>query len=156
LSAYVAVMFARRAGDIGFGVNDYAARLARAEQEKRVMKESLLAAQKLEDWSRMSTVLAHEINNPLESIQNALYLIRTSSDAPMEVVDLAKVASEETTRVIELARSTLAFFRQSADPEEVDIERVVDSVRFLLAPVIRRAGIQLETACHGDVAVEAF
>ena len=156
LSAWVAVMFARRAGEIGFGINDYAARLARTEQEKRVMKESLLAAQKLEDWSRMSTVLAHEINNPLETIQNALYLIRTSGDAPMEVVDLATVASEETTRVIELARSTLSFFRQSAKPEMVDLANVVDSVRFLLAPVIRRAGIVLETSLDGDVTVEAF
>lgn len=156
LSAWVAVMFARRAGEIGFGVNDYAARLARTEQEKRVMKESLLAAQKLEDWSRMSTVLAHEINNPLESVQNALYLIGTSSDAPMEIVDLAKVASEETTRVIDLARSTLSFFRQSASPEPVDLARVGDSVRFLLAPLIRRVGIVFETASVGDVIVEAF
>jgi signal transduction histidine kinase len=156
LSAWVAVMFIRRVGEIGFGINDYAARLARTEQEKRVMKESLLAAQKLEDWSRMSAVLAHEINNPLESIQNALYLIRTSGEAPMEVVDLAKGAAEETARVIELARSTLGFFRQSAEPELVDMTRVVDSVRFLLAPLIRRAGIVLETESIGDVTVEAF
>ncbi len=156
LSAWVAIMFIRRVGTIGFGINDYAARLVRTEQEKRIMRESLLAAQKLEDWSRMSTVLAHEINNPLESIQNALYLIRTSGEAPMEIVDLAKGAAEETTRVIELARSTLAFFRQSAEPEPVDMTRVVDSVRFLLAPLIRRAGLVLETSLDGDVTVEAF
>ncbi len=156
LSASVAVMFIRRVGEIGFGINDYAARLARTEQEKRVMKESLLAAQKLEDWSRLSAVLAHEINNPLESVQNALYLIRTSSDAPMEVVGLAKVASDETTRVIELARSTLSFFRQSAKPEAVDLAKVAESVRFLLAPLIRRGGTVLETVQEGDVTVEAF
>ncbi len=104
----------------------------------------------------MSAVLAHEINNPLESIQNTLYLIRTSSGAPMEVVDLAKTASDETTRVIELARSTLSFFRQSAEPEPVDMARVVDSVRFLLAPLIRRSGIVLESEISGDVTVEAF
>jgi len=156
LSAWVAVMFARRAGMISFGVNDYAARLARTEQEKRVMKESLLAAQKLEDWSRMSAVLAHEINNPLESIQNALYLIRTSSGATAETAELATMASDETTRVIELARSTLAFFRQSASPENVDLAKVAESVRFLLAPLIRRAGIVLLTESHGDVTVQAF
>ncbi|HWB31575.1 MAG TPA: HAMP domain-containing sensor histidine kinase [Acidobacteriaceae bacterium] len=156
LSAYVAVMFARRVGEIAFGINDYAARLARTEQEKRVMKESLLAAQKLEDWSRMSAVLAHEINNPLESIQNSLYLIRTSGGVPAEVTDLAKMASEETTRVIELARSTLGFFRHSAEPEPVDMARVVDSVRFLLAPLIRRGGIALEATFEGDMTVQAF
>ena len=70
LSAWVAFMLFRRAHAIGFGVNDYAARLGNTEREKRQMQESLLAAQRLEDWSRMSTVLAHEISNPLEAVQN--------------------------------------------------------------------------------------
>ena len=34
LSAYVAIEFARKAGELGFGVNDYAARLANAESER--------------------------------------------------------------------------------------------------------------------------
>jgi signal transduction histidine kinase len=149
-------MFFHRASEIGFGINDYAARLARTEQEKRVMKESLVSAQKLEDWSRMSTVLAHEINNPLESIQNVLYLIRTSPEAPPDIVDLARTAAEETTRVIDLSRSTLSFFRQSVEPERVDLARVVESVRFLLAPLIRREAILLDTENMGDVTIQAF
>jgi two-component system NtrC family sensor kinase len=47
LSAYVAIMLIRRASQISYGVNDYAARLANTEREKSEMKESLLAAQKL-------------------------------------------------------------------------------------------------------------
>jgi signal transduction histidine kinase len=58
--------------------------------------------------------------------------------------------------VIELARSTLSFFRQTAKPESVDLAKVADSVRFLLAPLIRRGGIVLETSIAGDVTVEAF
>src|SRR5580698_1505382 len=50
LSACVAIMLIRRAAAIAFGVNDYAARLASTEHEKGRMQESLLAAQKLEDW----------------------------------------------------------------------------------------------------------
>jgi signal transduction histidine kinase len=155
-SAFVAFMFIRRASAITIGVNDYADRLANTEREKRQMSESLLAAQKLEDWSRMSTVLAHEINNPLETIQNILYLIRTSDGVSAEIADLTKTASDEATRVIELSRSTLSFFRQGAEPENVNISKVVESVRFLLAALIYNRGVILETESVGDVTIQGF
>lgn len=155
-SAYVAFMFIRRSSAITIGVNDYAERLANTEREKQQMRDSLLAAQKLEDWSRMSTVLAHEINNPLETIQNILYLIRTSDGVSQEISDLTKTASDEATRVIELSRSTLSFFRQGAEPEQVNISKVVESVRFLLAALIYNRGVILETDSTGDVTIQGF
>jgi signal transduction histidine kinase len=156
LSAYVAAMLIRRAGAIGYGVNDYAARLASTEQEKQRMRESLLAAQKLEDWSRLSTVLAHEISNPLETIQNVLHLIRTTPGASQEVVSLTKTANDEVTRVIELSRSTLSFFRQGSEPEKVNLASVLESVRFLLAPLIQKQSVMLETRTVGDATIEGF
>jgi signal transduction histidine kinase len=156
LSGYVAIMLIRRASAISFGLNDYAARLATTEQESGQMRESLLAAQKLEDWSRMSTVLAHEINSPLETIRNALYLIRTSEAATPEVATLANAAAEEASRAIDLSRSTLSFFRQGGEPEAVDLSSVVESVRFLLAPVIQRQGVTLDTASTGDTTIQGF
>jgi signal transduction histidine kinase len=156
LSAWVAIMLIRRASAIGFGINDYAARLANTERESVQMKESLLAAQKLEDWSRMSTVLAHEISNPLETIQNILYLIRTSNGVSEEIASLTLTATDEASRVVELSRSTLSFFRQGATPEPVNLAGVVESVRFLLAPLIQRHNVSLEIVSSGDTAVEAF
>jgi signal transduction histidine kinase len=156
LSGYVAIMLIRRSSAISFGLNDYAARLASTEQERGQMRESLLAAQKLEDWSRMSTVLAHEINSPLETIRNALYLIRTSDAATPEVVTLAKAAAEEANRVIDLSRSTLSFFRQGGEPEPVNLASLVESVRFLLAPLIQKQRVTLETDSSGDATIEGF
>jgi len=156
LSAYVAVMLIRRSGAIGYGVNDYAARLSNTEQETRQMKESLLAAQKLEDWSRMSTVLAHEINNPLETIQSVLYLIRTTEGVSAEIESLSKGAADEVARVIELSRSTLSFFRQGGAPELMNLSSVMESVRFLLAPLIHKQGVVLDTMSTGDATIEGF
>jgi len=156
ISACVAFMFIRRASAISFSVNDYATRLAATEREQGKMKDSLLAAQKLEDWSRMSTVLAHELNNPLETIQNLLYLIRTSEGLPDEVAGWTQTASDEANRVIQLSRSTLSLFRQGAEPEQVDISRVMDSVRFLLAGLIQGRGVVLDMYTSGDVTIHAF
>ena len=72
--------------DLGFGINDYALRLANSESEKAQIEESLLAARKLEEWNRMSAVVTHEIDNPLAAIQNLMFLIEISSGATPEIV----------------------------------------------------------------------
>ena len=156
LSAYVALQLIRRLKTISFGINDYAERLARSEDEKAHLQESLLAAQKLEDWSRMSAVVTHEISNPLEAIQNILYLIRQSEVATPELVRLTRMASEEADRVLAISRSTLAFFRQSNTPERVDLRAAAESVRFLLDPVLRRREVTFNVRVSGDVVIEAL
>ena len=156
LSAYIALQLILRLKAISFGVNGYAERLARTEDEKAQLQESLIAAQKLEDWSRMSAVVTHEIGNPLEAIQNILYLIRQSEVATPEIVRLTRMASEEADRVLAISRSTLAFFRQSNTPERVELRAAAESVRFLLDPVLRRREITFNVRYSGDLAVEAF
>jgi signal transduction histidine kinase len=156
LSAAVAFMLIRRASIIAFSVNDYAGRLANTENEKRQLRESLLAARNLEDWSRMSAAVAHEINNPLEAIQNILYLIRTSSDVPAEVVDLARQASDEADRVVTISRSTLTFFRQTNDPEAIDLGLAAQSVGFLLHHHFHKKEIRFQIHTQGDLVVDAF
>lgn len=156
LSAYVALQLIRRLKTISFGINDYAERLARTEDEKAHLQESLISAQKLEDWSRMSAVVTHEIGNPLESIQNILYLIRQSESATPELVRLTRMASEEADRVLAISRSTLAFFRQTNSPESVDLRAAAESVRFLLDPVFRRREVTFNVRVSGDVVIEAL
>jgi signal transduction histidine kinase len=156
LSAYVALQLIRRLKTISFGINDYAERLARTEDEKAEMQESLMAAQKLEDWSRMSAVVTHEIGNPLEAIQNILYLIRQSEVATPEIARLTRMASEEADRVLAISRSTLAFFRQSNAPERVDLRTASESVRFLLDPVLRRREVTFSVRVSGEVVIEAL
>ena len=156
LSAYVAVMLIRRVNGVGFSINDYATRLANTENEKRQMQESLLAAKKLEDWSRLSAVVAHEIANPLETIQNLLYLIRHTEGVSPWVVDLTNTATEEVDRVLTISRSTLSFFRQGRHPEPIDLRGAADTVRVLLDGVMRKKDISFRIETEGDVVVEAL
>jgi signal transduction histidine kinase len=156
LSATVAVVLIRRVTKIAFGINDYASRLANTENEKMQMQESLLAAQKLEDWSRMSAVVSHEIKNPLQAIQNIQYLIRASEGVTPQILELARMAEEEAKRVLTISESTLSFIRQAAAPEPIDLCAAVESAKFLLAPLITEKNIVLEIRSQGDCTVEAF
>lgn len=156
LSALVAVLLLLRTPTISFAINDYARRLSNSEEEKQSMRDKLVEARKLEDWSRMSAVISHEIANPLEAIQNSLYLIRTDATDASETVRLAREAEEELGRVITISRATLAFHRESVLPERVDLRAVAESVRFLLQGIIRERGLSFEIT--GEVAfnVEAY
>jgi len=156
LSAWVALNLIRRIATIGFSIDDYAARLANTETEKRRMRDSLLAAQKLEDWSRMSALIAHEIANPLEAIQNLLYLIGTSEPVDPGIAALARTATEEADRVMTISRSILSFFRQGTEPEPLDLTAAAESVRFLLGTLLHKRELALDVVATGDTTVQAL
>jgi signal transduction histidine kinase len=156
LSAWVAVMLIRRASTIGFSINDYADRLADTENEKRRMLDSLLSASKLSDWSRMSALVSHEIANPLEAVQNLLYLIRSSEHVSDDIIHLAQAAADEADRVLTISRSTLSFFRLGTDPETIDLQSATDGVRFLLDTVLNRHHVTLTVNATGDTTIEAL
>jgi signal transduction histidine kinase len=156
LSAYVAIALMYRSGSVSFGINDYASRLANNEKERRRMRDQLLAARKLEDWSKMSAVISHEISNPLESIQNLLYLIQNESGVPSETVDYASRAEEEVRRVADISRSMLSFHRETSRPEPVDLLSAARSVQFLLGGLIHQKGIEFKILGDSDLRVEAY
>ena len=156
LSAYVAIMLIQRVSKIAFGIKDYAERLANTEHEKQRIEESLVAAQKLEDWSRMSAAVSHEIKNPLQAIQNLQFLISVSEGVPPQIVEYARLAGEEAQRALTLADSTLSFIRQTTRPERIDLVAALHSVELLLAPVIRTKSISIQVASKGDCTVEGY
>jgi signal transduction histidine kinase len=156
LSAYVAFMLIQRISTIAYGINDYADRLDRTESEKLQVEDSLIAAQKLEDWSRMSATVSHEIRNPLQAIQNLQFLIGATEGVPPNVAEMARMAGEEAQRVLNLADSTLSFIRQTTYPEAIDLRSAVESVEFLLAPVIRDKAIVIRLESHGDCTIQGY
>ena len=156
LSGYVAVQIMRRAPRLAFGVNDYAARLDNAENEKAQAEESLLATRRLDEWNRMSAVVSHEINNPLAAIQNLLFLMQLTPELPPAIAGLVQQCADEARRIEALTRSTLGFFRHGKDPEKVDLSASVEAVRFLLGPTLRQRTIELVTQKQGDCTVTAY
>ena len=156
LSAYVAIMLIRRASTIAFSINDYADRLSDTETQRLQMQESLLAAQKIEDWSRMSATVSHEIRGPLEAIQNLQHLILSTDGIPHEVAAFARTTAEEASRVLDIAQSSLSFIRQTDKLELVDICEALDSVRFLINPIILEKHIDFHVDVNGDCIVECY
>jgi PAS domain S-box-containing protein len=97
--------------------------------EKRSQQEKLLQTEKLAATGRLAATIAHEINNPLESVMNLLYLARISRSAPPEKIqEYLLTAEQELTRVSQIARHTLGFYRETSIPGDVDVVRVLEDV----------------------------
>jgi C4-dicarboxylate-specific signal transduction histidine kinase len=98
--------------------------------QRRKTEEALLRSEKLAVAGRLAASIAHEINNPLESVTNLLYLIGTCSNLD-EAKIYAATATDELARVSEIAIHTLKFFRQLSKPTSVYLTELVDSALVL-------------------------
>ena len=78
---------------------------------ERVLSErALRKADKLALVGRLSSSIAHEINNPLEAVTNLLYLLSGAEMGPEETEYVA-TAQQELARVSEITAQTLKFNR---------------------------------------------
>ncbi|HTV10033.1 MAG TPA: ATP-binding protein [Candidatus Aquilonibacter sp.] len=103
-------------------------------------QEALRRSEKLAVTGRLAASIAHEINNPLESVTNLLYLARTETD-PGLVGHYLSLADQELARVTEITKHTLRFYREPNHPSKIDLVAVVDSVLSLYSSRLNAAGV---------------
>src|SRR5580704_1098628 len=91
-------------------------------------EDALRKAERLAAMGRVAGIIAHEINNPLEAITSAFYLLRDHPSLDEEARYLAKLGEEELIRVSHITRQTLGFYRESKHPVEVSIAALLDEI----------------------------
>lgn len=95
--------------------------------QKRLQEEALRRSEKLAAVGQLTSSIAHEINNPLESITNLLYLMKLS-DSREEMQEYVAIAQRELARVTEITLQTLRFHRQQTKATEVNAEELIRNV----------------------------
>ena len=93
---------------------------------RKLAERALLQNEKLASVGRLASSIAHEINNPLESVTNLLYILASRVEG--EARDLVITAQEELARVSQIATHTLRFHKQSSGRTEVDLAAISSSV----------------------------
>jgi two-component system NtrC family sensor kinase len=72
--------------------------------------------------------LAHEINNPLDTLSNFLFLIKGEAVLTEKGERYLALAQEELHRVADIARRALAQHPQSERPQLTDVPELLRSV----------------------------
>jgi|GEM_PF-3208626 len=93
---------------------------------QKLSEEALRKSEKLAVVGRLAATISHEINNPLESVTNLLYILRTSAQDEA-TRQYAITAEEELSRVNQIVTHSLRFHRSSTAPSDEKLSALLDS-----------------------------
>jgi signal transduction histidine kinase len=155
-SVPTAVLFLRIAPALTANLSRFMMMLTTTQQEKDQALASLIAAEKLAVAGRISASIAHEIKNPLDTVGNLLYLVRTDPGLPAEAVPLIETAQSEILRAGHIARSTLSLYRESASPMAVALGPLLESVIDLQTGDFVKQNIQVQMRVKAPVEMYGY
>jgi two-component system, NtrC family, sensor kinase len=102
-------------------------------------------------------LLAHEINNPLDSVLNLLHLVRAEGVLTEHGLHYLTLAEEELQRVAEIAHAALDCARLNGALHEANIPVLMNSVVDVYRMQFEARGISVKTryGAVGDISVYA-
>lgn len=109
-------------------------KIARDISDRKSMERQLIRSEKLAATGRMAAWIAHEVNNPLDSVLNLVYLARTSVAKDSPASSYLLTAERELDRVAQIARKTLSYYREPGVPVELRIEEIFDEILLACNP----------------------
>ncbi len=112
-------------------------------EDQRSAEAALRQSEKLAAVGRLSSTIAHEINNPVDAVMNMLYLAREQTAEP-ETRELLAGAEAELRRVAQIAGQTLRFHKQRQVVEPVQAEILFESVLALHEGRLRSRQVVVE------------
>ncbi len=119
-------------------------------------EEALRQTEKLAAMGRVAGIIAHEINNPLEAIGNAFFLLRDHPSLDEEARRYASLAEQELIRVSHITRQTLSFYRESKQPVTLSVPALLDDVLELQSRRFQLSRIELQKRYRTSAQLQAF
>ncbi|MGE5223202.1 MAG: ATP-binding protein [Omnitrophica WOR_2 bacterium] len=110
--------------------------LEKTLQDEQTMRIQLIQAEKHSAISRMVASVAHELNNPIQTIENCIFLIQQDLPAEFPSPQYLDMALSETKRVAKLVGQLREIYRPSqiGNMSPQDIMKLLEEVHSLLIP----------------------
>jgi len=119
--------------------------LRKVEQLK--VERRMLEIEKFAATGRLAATIAHEVNNPMEAIKNAIYLLVGS--IPESAMPVYSILKSETERVARIVRQMLGLYRNTEQVKPVDVNTIIEDTLLLLNRQLQRANVEV----HSDLGV---
>jgi two-component system NtrC family sensor kinase len=118
-------------------VTKYAEELARSQAQ-------LIQSEKLAAMGRLTASIAHELNNPLQAVQNCLHLALNRPMGEEKKTRYLAMAQGEVDRLIGTVQRMLDFYRPSRSQHRAtDVHEIIEDVLALTAKRLQRDRIRV-------------
>lgn len=122
------------------------------ERELRKTQEALLQAEKLAAMGRLTSQIAHELNNPIYGIMNTLELLKSEVPPESKRRRILELSISETERLSEMLRSMLSFSKPEEEKRTpVKINDLIEGILLVMDKQMREANIRVTTAFHKEI-----
>jgi len=105
---------------------------------------------------RLAASLAHEINNPLDSLLTLLYLMKAEATLTQKGSQYLMLAEEEVRRISQIAHAALDGFRELTGPKDASVPNLVGSVVDLYRSRFETRSISINTRYCLDGALPVY
>ncbi|HET9905330.1 MAG TPA: ATP-binding protein, partial [Anaerolineales bacterium] len=108
-------------------------------------QEALLRAEKMAAAGRLTASIAHEVNNPLQSVQNCLHLAGREDVPPEKRKEYFDLAKNELDRLMKTMQRMLDFYRPGAvRVEQIDVLDLLNHVLNLTSQQLSQRHIEIK------------
>ncbi len=112
----------------------------------------LLQSEKLAAMGRLTSQIAHELNNPLYGIMNTLELLKTEIAPENKRRKLLDMSLSETVRLAEMLRKMLSFSKPDQEEKAaVNMNTIVDELLMLHEKQLQENSIKIKTELAEDI-----
>uniref|UniRef100_A0A7V5CT87 histidine kinase n=1 Tax=Acidobacterium capsulatum TaxID=33075 RepID=A0A7V5CT87_9BACT len=125
-------------------------------QMQKERDESLRVSEKLAIVGRMAGAIAHEINNPLESLVNLLYLLKGTDTRTDPGRGLLEEADQQLFRISSITRQTLTYYRGKAVLGHIDCGALFEDTVSLFRAKLRARKITPLITVDGNVQLQGI
>jgi C4-dicarboxylate-specific signal transduction histidine kinase len=117
--------------------------LKRALETEQAMRDQLVHADKLAALGKMVSVIAHEINNPIQTVKNTFYLLEDQIKPGSPAVEYLKMASAEANRISDLVAQLRGTYSSGMKAMgRVDMSALLMEIHDLLAPQLKKNRVE--------------
>ncbi|MBZ5520752.1 MAG: hypothetical protein LAP21_00700 [Acidobacteriia bacterium] len=105
------------------------------------LERNMLEIEKFAATGRLAATIAHEVNNPMDAIKNAIYML--SSSMPDGAMPYFNILKSETERVSRIVRQMLGLYRNTEQIRPVNINTIIADTTLLFARPLDQANIKV-------------
>ena len=145
ISLSASLLFGDRGEELAaIGIFKDMGEMSRVKQKLKETQEQLFQAERLAAMGRLTSRIAHEINNPLYGIINTLELLKTEIPETSKRRELLDMSHSEVVRLSIMVKNMLTFSRPEEETKkEVDMNQFLQGILMFLEKQLQECDVRL-------------